>query len=145
MSACYILHVEDDANDVVLVRHAFNRGHLAVTLEHVPDGQQAVDYLSGVGQFGDRARFPLPHLLLLDLKLPALSGFEVLAWTRQTAGLKNLPVYILSSSDHPDDLDRAHALGADQYFLKTPGFTDLVEQVRNLAERLAAAPAAVGA
>ena len=127
-----ILHVEDDANDALFLRRAFAKARLSVALHQVADGQEAIDYLSGAGAFADRGRFPVPSLILLDLKLPALSGFDVLFWIRQSPALKDLRVFILTSSDRHEDSDRALKLGAERYIIKTYPFEDVVQEVRAL-------------
>src|SRR5438876_799725 len=94
----FILLVEDDDNDVVLIQHAFRKAGLREALKVVRSGEQALEYLSGEGDYADRERFPLPFLLLLDLKMPGTNGFEVLQWVRQTSDLKRLLVVVLTSS-----------------------------------------------
>ena len=91
---------------------------MAEALKVVADGQEAVDYLAGHEQFADRRQFPFPSLVLLDLKLPRLDGFEVLKWIRETAGLRDLPVIICTSSAQEDDVRKAYELGANGYVLK---------------------------
>jgi len=113
-----ILQVEDEDADINLIRFAFkrvgiNNPHVAVT-----DGQMAVDYLSGEGDYADRKTHPLPSLVLLDLKLPKLGGMEVLAWIRQQPTLRRLVVIILSSSAQAGDLERAYELGANSFIEK---------------------------
>ncbi|HYG36802.1 MAG TPA: response regulator [Clostridia bacterium] len=132
MDAFTILHVEDDPNDAMLVKRAFVRAKLPVSLQQVSDGQKAVDYLEGVGQYSDRHQFPEPQLVLLDLKLPALNGFEVLASARKNSRLEKTPIFILSSSDQPEDQQRAQKLGANRYLLKTAAFQDVVQHTSKL-------------
>jgi CheY-like chemotaxis protein len=125
-----ILHVEDDPNDILLVQRAFRKANLTVTLASVQDGDRAVAYLSGAEAYGDRENFPLPVLILLDLKIPRKSGFEVLAWIRSHPELKRLPVTILTSSKHDRDVTQAYELGANSYLVKPVGFDALVEMAR---------------
>lgn len=132
MNSFTILHVEDDPNDVFLVRRAFAKAGLAVRLEAISSGDQALEYLSATGPYADRERYPLPDLVLLDLKLPGLNGFEVLDWIRATGVLRGAPVVILSSSDHPDDRQRAAELEVAQYFTKSATFTEAVDYVRRM-------------
>src|SRR5205809_7595133 len=93
-----ILHVEDSEEDVFLLRYAFQRADIKTPVQVVEDGQEAIDYLAGIGKFADRNEFPLRCLVLLDLKLPHKIGLEVLEWIRQQPELKSLVVIILSSS-----------------------------------------------
>jgi CheY-like chemotaxis protein len=115
-----ILLAEDDANDVFFMRRALQKAEIQYSLQVVTDGQQAVDYLSGQGQFGDREQFPLPSIMLLDLKMPFLDGFEVLSWVGLQSSLKHIPVVVLTSSAEERDRRRAAELGAKAYFVKPP-------------------------
>ena len=115
--AC-ILQVEDDENDVFLLNHAFKTVGLSKLLRVVTDGGQAIDYLDGRGEFADRKRYAVTSLIILDLKLPRVSGFEVLHWLRHASALSHLPVIIFSSSAHPGDIDRAYGMGANSFVVK---------------------------
>jgi CheY-like chemotaxis protein len=130
-----ILYAEDDENDAFFMRHAFTRAGLSHRLVVVPDGQHAIHYLNGSEFYGDREAHPLPALVLLDLNLPARNGFEVLEWIRQQPPFLKLPVVIFSSSNHHRDLDRARALGADEYWVKPADTARRIEIVRSLEER----------
>jgi len=127
-----ILLAEDDPNDVLSVQRAFQRTHVANSLQVVRDGEEALAYLSGQGPFADRERHPLPVLLLMDLKMPRKSGLEVLEWVRQQPGLKRLPIVVLTSSNQGPDINRAYELGANSYLVKPAGFDSLLELVKNL-------------
>lgn len=129
MSRFNVLHVDDDPNDAFFVRRAFSKANLDVDLHHVPDGTRAVAYLRGEGVYSDRVRFPLPSLVLLDIKLPIMDGFEILSWVRQHKEFRGLTVFILSSSDQLQDRNRAQELGADLFFVKSPTFTEVIEKV----------------
>jgi DNA-binding response OmpR family regulator len=94
-----------------------------------------LDYLSGVGEYRDRSRWPRPHLVLLDLKVPLVDGLEILEWVRRHPALQNLPVFVLTSSDETKEQRRAFELGVSGYFLKTATFEGLPAQIRG---RLAA-------
>lgn len=113
-----ILHVEDRPEDVFLLEYAFKRAEIQNPVQVVVDGQQAIDYLAGSGQFADRAHFPLPCLVLLDLKLPYKMGTEVLEWIRKQPSLRSLIVIILSSSVFEGDIDRAYRLGVNAFLAK---------------------------
>jgi CheY-like chemotaxis protein len=122
-----ILLVEDDPDDALLAERAFRRTNVANPLRVVADGDEAVAYLAGEGRFADREANPLPVLVLLDLKLPRRSGFEVLEWLRAEPGLERLPVVVLTSSRETTDIDRAYELGANSYVVKPVDFASLME------------------
>ena len=119
-----ILLVEDREDDVLLIRKAFDRASVNNPLYVVRTGEEAISYLEGVGAYANRAEYPLPDLLLLDLKLPGSDGFDVLRWVRQQPGLSALRVVVLTSSDHPNDRERAMQLGATRFEVKTGHYTD---------------------
>ena len=127
-----ILHVEDDPNDVVLVGLAFRKADLAINLQVVNDGEQAVQYLSGEGPYADRHTFPIPALVLLDVKLPRRSGLEVLSWARGCEQLRRLPIVMLTSSNQAADVNRAYDLMANSYLVKPSALEDLVELVKKV-------------
>jgi CheY-like chemotaxis protein len=115
-----ILLVEDNRDDVFFFRRAMSKAQLAFPVQVVEDGQEAIDYLSGIGRFRDRFRYPMPTVVLLDLKLPYVSGFEVLTWIREQPALAALSVVILTSSPEQRDRDKANQLGATGYLVKPP-------------------------
>jgi CheY-like chemotaxis protein len=115
-----ILLVEDSAEDVFLLRHAFKGAEISNPVNVVVDGQEAVDYLAGVGRFADRKAFPLPCLVLLDLKLPMKMGLDVLEWIRSQAELRSLIVIALTSSPYSGDIEEAYRLGANAFLVKPP-------------------------
>ena len=127
-----ILVAEDDANDVFFLRRAFQKAELGCKIFDVPNGQAAVDYLSGVAPYEDRSQFPLPQLLLLDLKMPLMSGFEVLEWLRRHPEMGDLPALVLSSSAHQEDVAKARALGARDYHVKPSDQHQLIRLAREL-------------
>ena len=130
-----ILLVEDDEADILLLRRAFRNAHIANPLIEVRDGQAAIQYLSGEGDYADRTRYPIPFLILLDLRLPKLSGFEVIAWMRDQPQLANLVVVVLTASDHVPDVTKARDLGANSYLVKPGNFEELVEMVKRIKGR----------
>jgi CheY-like chemotaxis protein len=127
-----ILHVEDDEDDVLLFQHACQKAALGCSLQAVRDGVEAIAYLSGADPFSDRQRHPLPELVLLDLKLPRVNGFEVLDWMRKGDRFRRLPVVVFSSSNHEADVKRAYDVGANSFLLKPVDFNALVELARTV-------------
>ena len=121
-----VLVGDDYENDALLVRIVFERAGFAAPLQFAHDGEEVIAYLRGEGAFADRALFPLPTVLLLDLNLPQKSGFEVLAWIRQQPGLKRLHVFILSASNRKEDIQRAYELGANSYLIKSGNMDELM-------------------
>jgi len=124
-----LLLVDDDEADVFIMKQALSHAGIENPLLVVETGEEALDYLSGTGQFGDRQRHPLPALVFLDLKLPLLSGFDVLTWIRQTAELAATVVVVLTSSEDQEDLKRAHRLGANSYLVKPSAAGELADQL----------------
>jgi CheY-like chemotaxis protein len=124
-----ILVVEDNPTDVMLIRRAFAKAKIGNPLQVVGHGDAAVDYLAGSGAYVDRAQFPLPALILLDLKLPRRSGLEVLQWLRDQDLLRRIPAVVLTSSSQSRDVNRAYDLGANSYLVKPVEFDDLKEML----------------
>ena len=127
-----ILIVEDSSDDFFFLQRSFNLADVINELRLVSDGQQAVDYLQGNAPFHDRAAYPLPSLILLDLKLPLMDGFEVLSWIRQQPLLKNIIVIVLTSSSEEKDVARAYELGANAFLVKPTSIDKLTDIVRSL-------------
>jgi len=119
MTTKSILHVEDDENDVFLFRRVFEQTGITSPLHVVTDGEMAINYLSGAGQFADREKYPLPCLVLTDLNLPKRSGLDLLQWIRRDPQLKKMVVVLFSSSALPRDVDQAYELGANAYIQKS--------------------------
>jgi len=120
---------EDDPTDAYFFQRAFKRAGLPVVLHFVRDGQEVIDYLQGEGQFADRTLHPLPQLLLLDLKMPRLDGFDVLEWVRRQPRFVRVQVVIFSSSDEAKDINRAYGLGANWYIVKPHSMDELTALV----------------
>ena len=118
-----ILLVEDDENDVFFFKRAMKLAGILNPLHVAPDGRQAIDYLKGTGAYADRTEFPLPSLVLLDLKLPHVMGLDVLKWIRAQPGLQSVIVIVFTSSKLAPDIDTAYRLGANSYVAKpsSPG------------------------
>ena len=125
-----ILVVEDREDDVLLIQRAFERAKITTALQVVRDGDEAIAYLSGSGKYSNRAEYPLPWLVLLDLKMPRVGGFEVLKWVRSQSGLKSLIVVVLTSSAELRDVNEAYSLGANSFMVKPMDF----ENAPNLAD-----------
>jgi CheY-like chemotaxis protein len=127
-----ILHVEDDSNDVLLFQHACRKidGDLRVT--SASDGDEAIAFLKGAGTRHSRSPHPVPDLVLLDLKMPRLNGFEVLSWIRNEESCRRVPVVVLTSSNHQADIKRAYDLGANSYLVKPVSFDGLVSVAQML-------------
>jgi CheY-like chemotaxis protein len=128
----HILLVEDNRMDVELTMDALREAKLLNTIHVAPNGQEALDYLFGRGRYADRSAFPMPNLVLLDLKLPGIDGFEVLRQVKSTPILKRLPVIILTSSKEEGDRALSYDQGANSYLVKPvsfDGFLDVVQQI----------------
>jgi CheY-like chemotaxis protein len=127
-----VLLVEDDTNDALLIQRAMKKANLLNRIVHVDDGEKAVSYLDGSAPYQDRNENPLPVFMLLDLKLPRLSGHEVLSWVRTQPNLRRLPIVILTSSSERSDVARAYDLGANSYLVKPVTFDGLFDMVKIL-------------
>ncbi len=125
-----ILLVEDDDNDVFFLKLAFEEAGIFNPLQVVTHGGEAIEYLAGQGLFADRARFPLPRLALLDLKLPVRMGFDVLRWIQTRPELHTLLVVVLTSSSNRQDIEQAYRLGARAYLVKPLGLEERVAMAR---------------
>ena len=123
-----ILLVEDDRNDVLLIKRAFRKASITPQMSVVADGDEAIAYLSQTEPYRSE-QFSFPALVLLDLKLPRRSGLEVLAWIKQQPELKHLLVVVLTSSEENSDLVRAYDLGANSYLVKPVYFKELVSLI----------------
>ena len=121
-----ILLAEDDENDIALMGRALKRAGVPNPVSVVRNGQEVVDYLAGAGKFAERDKHPMPRLLLLDLKMPWMDGFDVLAWLRARPQYNALPVVVLTSSKLQTDIDKSRELGVYDYRVKPQSFDDLV-------------------
>lgn len=128
-----ILQVEDDPNDVFLLQHAMNKVGVKNPIQVASDGQQAIDYLKGTGKFVDREKFPLPCLVLLDLKLPYVMGLNVLKWIRQQPGAA-LVVIMLTASGEDEDIATAYRLGANAFLTKPSKASKLEEMAKAIKD-----------
>jgi DNA-binding response OmpR family regulator len=133
MATNKILVVEDDENDVFFLQNAFKSAGILISLYVARDGRQAINYLDAAGEFADREKFPLPALILLDLKLPQVMGLDVLRWIRARPELR-MPVIILSASKNEADIEAAYRLGANAYLVKPNAVGKLLEMVRAIKD-----------
>ncbi|MFN6570432.1 response regulator [Dendronalium sp. ChiSLP03b] len=120
-----ILLAEDDSNQVLLIRRALRKANLTKPLQVVSNGEAAISYLCGEGDYANRESYPMPTLVLLDLKMPRKSGFEVLEWLKQQPELRRLPVVVLTTSQEINDIHKAYDLGVNSYLVKPIAFSDL--------------------
>jgi CheY-like chemotaxis protein len=127
-----VLLAEDDPDDVLLTQIAFEKARLANPLQIVRDGAEAISYLKGDGKYSDRTKFPLPILILMDLQMPRVNGFQVLQWLKAHPNLRHIPVTILTATDHDPYITRAYDLGAVSYLIKPPNAETLVALVGRL-------------
>jgi CheY-like chemotaxis protein len=137
-----ILMVDDDANDIFFFRRAFLKAGLSYPLLDLPDGEKAIEYFSGSNQYGDRIKFPLPVLLLLDLKMPKVTGYDVLEWLREREELAQFKIVVLSSSGLESDITRAKQLGADDYRINPGDIDETISLVKDVTARWLDCPAA---
>ena len=122
-----ILLAEDNEDHVLLIRRAFKQAGLINPLQVVNDGEEAIAYLKGEGRFANRAEYPLPCLMLLDLKMPNKNGFEVLEWVRRQPAFAALRIVVLTTSGESGDINRAYQLGANSFLTKPVDFRDFVQ------------------
>ncbi len=115
-----LLVAEDDPNDLFMLQRALAAANITLPQHVALNGEEAIHYLSGEGRFADRSAFPIPQAVLLDLKMPLVSGFEVLEWMRSQPELSAVPVFVLTGSCIERDRERALALGARAYLVKPP-------------------------
>lgn len=130
-----VLIADDDSNDVFFLRRAFQKAGLSHTVLDVPDGERAIHYLSGEENYADRSQYPIPTLMFLDLKMPKVSGFEVLEWLGTQKDLHDLKVVVLSSSGLQSDIQRARNLGAHDYRVKPADIDDMINMVKEVADK----------
>jgi two-component system response regulator len=132
MKSKIILLVEDNPSDIELTRRALNKSHVANDLIVAEDGQEALDYLFGVGAHAGRDVTLLPTLVLLDLKLPRVDGLEVLRRIRSDERTRRLPVVILTTSREEQDIAACYDLGVNSYIRKPVDFAQFAEAVQHL-------------
>ena len=129
-----ILLAEDRPDDVFLMERALQKVRSRHPLRVVADGQKAIEYLSGEGDYSDRVAFPFPGLVILDLKMPGVGGFEVVEWMRKNPRTRLTPIIILSTSAQPQDINRAYELGANAYMIKPADHRSLERLLQTIGE-----------
>lgn len=134
LNAGTILLVEDDSNDVLSIQRAFQKVGPNIHLTTVPDGEQAIGYLKGEGAYADRMKFPIPALILLDLSMPRVNGFEVLEWLRKQEALRHLPVIVLTTSVYAPDVQRAYRTGANSFVVKAMDWGDFTKSIKEIVD-----------
>ena len=130
-----ILFAEDDAADALLFRIAIKKAGIPNPIAHVVDGEEAINYLRGTGIYSDRIEFPVPSVVVTDLKMPKISGFDLLAWLQSQPQFNSLPTVVLSGSAQQIDRDRALALGAQAYWVKPVAPDCLIQLLHGLKEK----------
>lgn len=129
-----ILLVEDDADDAFLFRRTAHQVDPSLRVQHVADGQAAIDYLMGSGQYADRTQYPMPHVAVVDLKMPVCDGFDFLKWKRDQVALTCLPAIVMTSSDAEKDIQRSYELGAHSFTSKLVNPSQLEHRLRSLCD-----------
>jgi len=122
-----VLLAEDSEDDVVIFRKEMSKASIDFPLFVAKDGEETIAYLKGAGKFGNRSEFPVPDLLLLDLVMPQINGFEVLEWIGEQPSLGQLPVAVLTCSETIHDVKLAKQLGAHSFLVKPISFQDLLQ------------------
>jgi CheY-like chemotaxis protein len=121
-----VIHVDDSADDLFLFQKACAQAAVSFQLELLENGKQALKYLEGAGYYLDRTRFPIPHFILLDLKMPLPDGFSILRWIRDRHELNGITLCIFTSSFQYEDIQKAYEQGANCFLTKPPAFDGLV-------------------
>jgi CheY-like chemotaxis protein len=128
------LVADDDANDLQLLRKAISETALEMELQEVRDGEELVQYLKGEAGFGDRKRYPIPDLILIDLKMPRMDGLQVLDWLREHPEHGRLAKVMLSGSGLDEDVQEAYRRGANTYFTKPTDFEQFQKLIRVMVD-----------
>ncbi len=135
MSNSLILYMEDEENDVMMLQFALKRLGISNPFKALKNGEEALAYLKGTGQYGDRTQYPIPGLILLDMNIPRVSGMKVLEWIRQQSQFASLPVVIYTSSELPAEIEKARQLGANDYIVKPSGMEKIMSAVQKIKDR----------
>jgi CheY-like chemotaxis protein len=127
-----ILLVEDEPTDAALLRRGFEKAKVLNPVVYLTNGNDALGYLAGVGEYADRKKYPLPALILLDLNLPGTTGIQLLQWMRIQGEIKRIPVVVLTGDDRPDTINAAYDLGANSYLVKPGNLADIARMVETI-------------
>jgi CheY-like chemotaxis protein len=130
-----ILVAEDEETEVLLFQLALQSAGLSYPVIVARDGQEAIDYLAGNAPYENRLSHPLPALVMLDLKMPRMTGFDVLSWLGSQPQLQNIPAVVLSSSSYPEDIKKATQLGAREYYIKPHTLVELARLLQSVGQR----------
>lgn len=125
-----VLMVDDSENDRFFVQHALDASGVGTSFYGVRDGQEAIEYLKAKGEFADRSKFPFPNILLLDIKMPGVNGFDVLTWLRDHPECKVIPTIMFSSSAMESDVHHAYVLGANAFLVKPTSAAELTRLIQ---------------
>lgn len=125
-----ILLVEDEENDAMLLKMAFTKNKIFNPVQWVSDGLEAIAYLNGDGIYADRTLYPFPEVLLLDLKMPRMTGLELLSWIRDHPDFRVIPTIVMTSSRQDLDIEKAYNLGANTYMIKPSSFDELARMAK---------------
>lgn len=128
----HVLLVEDNPDHAELIRRGFEQFQFGNSLDHVEDGEAALDYIFGRGAFADRAQFPVPDLVLLDLRLPRVDGLEVLRHVKNHPTLHTIPIVVLTTSDAERDVTAAYQYHANSFVTKPVNFQRLLQLIKDL-------------
>lgn len=122
-----LMLVDDSVNDLELMRIAFKRASIRNPIAEMHSGEQAIAYLSGKGDYADRKQFPMPRIVITDLKMPGVDGFELLEWLKGQSAFDGVPKIVLTASPHEADKRRARELGCSAYLVKPEQLDGLVK------------------
>ena len=129
-----ILLADDDDDDCFLVQEAFEESHITNDLQIVNDGEELIDYLHHRGAFNDKAKFPRPDLILLDLNMPRKDGKEALAEIKQDPELRTIPIVVLTTSEAEEDILKTYDMGVNSFITKPVTFDGLVEVIKTIGK-----------
>jgi CheY-like chemotaxis protein len=127
-----ILLVEDESADAALLIRGFKKAKVLNPIVHLTNGDDVLRYLAGVGEYADRRKHPLPALILLDLKMPGMTGIQILQWMRVQGEIKRIPVVVLTGDANPNTVDAAYDLGANSYLVKPGNAEEIAHMVQGI-------------
>jgi CheY-like chemotaxis protein len=140
MSRPTLLHIDDNKDDLFLFKKACLENPVSFDLQHVTGGKDALRYLQGIDLYADRSKYPVPDLVLLDLKMPPPDGFAVLRWIRERPECNHIPVCVLTSSFQYEDIQKAYAFGANCFLTKSASFEKLLVVVAAISQAVSKLP-----